>query len=112
MGDEAKERRKRERFDLACPVVVCDSQGQELLRTRTINVSDGGALLAASGAQAIPVGEAVQVTLQVPRQTPNTRMFEGFFTAASVVRHQDLPSEEVAGIGLMFNRRLLLNLDA
>ena len=112
MGGEAKERRKHERFDLACPVVVCDSQGQELVRTRTINVSDGGALLAALAAQAVPVGEAVHVTLQVLRQTLNTRMFEDFFAAASVVRHQDLPSEEQVGIGLMFDRRLLLDLDA
>ncbi len=112
MGDEAKERRKHKRFDLACPVVIYDSQGQELLRTRTINVSDGGALLAASGAQAIPVGEIVQVALHVPRQTPNTRMLEDFFSAASVVRHQDLPDEEQVGIALMFDRPLLLKLDA
>ena len=112
MGDEAKEHRKHVRFDLVCPVVICDSGGQELLRTRTINVSEGGALLAAPAAQAIPVGEPVHVTLQVPRETANTRMFEDFFTTASVVRHQDLPDEKEVGIGLMFDRRLLLNLDA
>lgn len=80
-----KERRRHERFDLSCPLVVTDADGRELLRARTVNVSDGGALLApVAGAPA--KGAKVRVLLRVPRTTPNTFMYEEFETAAAVVR--------------------------
>lgn len=78
------ERRAYKRHELACPVVVNDAAGHELFRARTVNVSDGGALLEAPAG--LSVGEQVHANLRVPRQTPNSFMYEDFFFGARVIR--------------------------
>ena len=101
------ERRRYERFELPCQVLVSDEQGRELLRTKALNISDGGMLIAARADQAIAIGETVQVAVEVPRGEKH----EDFFSIASVVRHQPLEGGEL-GMALMFGKRVLLDLES
>lgn len=107
----AKERRQHKRFKLTCPIVLTDGKERELLRTRTLDVSDGGLLLAAPTGSLMPVGESVQVFLQVPRETANTRMLEDVRAEAWVLRHQDLPGSDDMGLTLIFAEPLRLELE-
>ena len=103
------DRRVNKRFDLPCPVIVIDGEGRELLRGRTTNVSDGGALLPA--ARLLPLGQDVHANLRVPRRTSNTFMYEDFFAAARVVRHQaDAPGSPA--LAIQFTQPVRLQLDA
>jgi c-di-GMP-binding flagellar brake protein YcgR len=110
MTETVKERRAHKRFNLTCPVVVCDSSGRELLRTRTLNISDGGALVTSAEASAMPPGQALHANLRVPRTTPNTFMYEDFFSAARVARHDRLAGDMI-GVALQFPRPLTLELE-
>ena len=109
MGEADTERRRHRRFELTCPVVVTDSRGNELMRTRTLNVSDGGACLAPAAA-VIDVGEPVGVSLRVPRSTDNTFMYEQVLADARVVRHQ--PAAASPTVALAFIEPMKLELDA
>jgi hypothetical protein len=104
-----KERRRHARFELPCPVTVTDAGGTVLLQTRTLNVSDGGALLRPAR-KAIELGQDVSVLLRVPRSTPNTFLYEEVASGARVVRHQRLAS--ATGLAVMFARPLRLELEA
>lgn len=97
MAQQTRERRAHRRLVLTCPVVVSDEGGRELLRTRTLNVSDGGALLQAPADQELAPGEPVKLLLRVPRSTPNTYMLEDFSSGANVVRRQ--AAADAAGPG-------------
>jgi hypothetical protein len=84
MRQPGEERRGHRRFDLGCPVVVTDGDGRELARTHTLNISDGGALLAAG--RRLKPGQPVRVLFRLPRRTDNTYMLEEFASGAFVVR--------------------------
>ena len=87
MTPSREERRAHVRLNLTCPIVVIDSEGRELVRTQTLNISNGGLLLAPAE-KPIDRGQSVQVNLRVPRSTENTFMFEDVSTVAKVLRHQ------------------------
>ena len=103
------ERRAHKRLELACPVVVTDGAGNELVRARTLNVSDGGSLLAPASKGAKP-GQAVRVELRLPRSTENTFMYEQFRAGARVVRRQG--AEGGQAVAVAFDRPLALELEA
>jgi len=105
-----REHRAHKRFDMTCPTVLSDTDGRELAKTRTIDISDGGAMLEPLG-EPVGVGQSVRVTLRVPRETDNTFMYEDFFVAARVVRHQ--PGEEKGRVwmALQFTPSLELQLE-
>lgn len=112
----ASERRAHRRFQVVCPIVLCDARGREVAASRTVDVSDGGALLAVRAAprgeaQALGVGgQVMHVTLRVPRQTPNTLMFQDFTTQARLVRAQRLGGD--MRFAIQFAAPLALELDA
>jgi c-di-GMP-binding flagellar brake protein YcgR len=100
------ERRKHARFDVPCRVRVERPDGAEV-RSRTLNVSDGGALFSAS--PPLEIGESVHVRLAVPRETANTFFLEQFAVRARVVRH--VPGvAEGTGVAIQFERALALGL--
>jgi len=103
------ERRRHRRFELTCPIVVTDAQGNELLRTRTVNISDGGALVEPHE-QAVHVGQTVGVDLHLPRSTANTFMYEQVSSEARVVRHHPLADAEAPA--LTFIEPLKLDLES
>ncbi|MDY7009525.1 MAG: PilZ domain-containing protein [Planctomycetota bacterium] len=107
-----RERRACKRFDLTCPIVVTDSEGNELLKTKTLNISDGGALLTAPIGQTIPLRQRVRVDMRLPRSTENTFMYEDISTEAGILRHQPMKDYDNLATALTFTNPLKLQLEA
>ena len=102
------ERRKHARFDVPCRLRI-ERRDAPALRTRTLNVSDGGALFPAPAAPG--VGEAFHVRLSVPRETSNTFFLEQFAVRARVVRQEARRgSGEATAVAVEFERPLHLDL--
>ena len=109
-GFDGPDRRAHKRFAVTCPAVLSDTDGRELTKTRTIDISDGGAMLEPLG-EPVDVGQTVQVALRVPRETDNTFMYEDFFVAARVVRHQPGREKGTVWMALQFTPSLELQLE-
>jgi len=109
MSGPDPDRRQHPRFVLSCPVTVTDAAGNVLMRTRTLNVSDGGALLPA-GEETIEIGLDVGVDLNVPRSTANTFMYEPVAADARILRRQRANGGQA--LALAFIQPLDLDLDA
>ena len=110
MTRSPRERRASIRFDLTCLVVITDSAGKELLRTKTLNLSDGGVLLTAPTNQTIPLGQYVHVDVRLPRSTPNTFMLEEISSDAGILRHQPMRDNSSVATALTFTKPLKLGL--
>ncbi len=106
------ERRAYRRFDLTCPVVVTDNAGKELLRTKTLNLSNGGALLTIPAKQTIPLGQPVHIDVRLGRSTANTFMLENISTAASILRHEPMQDHSSVATALTFTKSMKLGLEA
>ena len=106
MAKSVAERRRHKRYRVPCPASLLragkGSQKEEAVQARAVDLSDGGAMLAVP-IKAVPhVSEKVRVVLNVPRETPNTRMLEEFSCEARIVRHQMLVDNSYAGVALQF----------
>jgi len=102
------ERRKHRRFDIPCRLRVQLPSGEDI-RTRTVNVSDGGAYFVTE--DVIEAGREVTVRLAVPRDTANTFFLEQFAARAQVLRCASLGGDQRgAGVALKFERDLTLDL--
>lgn len=104
------ERRVYQRYALTCPIVICDTQGNELIRTQTVNISDGGAFLAMPAPVEVSrakttAGQKVRAEVHLPRSTPNSYLLERVDSPARVIRN------EKAGLAIMFIEPLQLHLD-
>ena len=103
MAKSTAERRKHKRHRIACPLSILRSGAKEPLQGKTLDVSDGGAILPIP-IKAVPrVSERVRVVLAIPRSTANTYMLEEVPVEARVVRHQPMEDNSVVGIALQFS---------
>ena len=112
MTPSPDERRAYRRFDLICPVVVTDSAGNELLRTKTLNLSDGGALLTMPTEQTIPLGQPVHIDMHLGRSTANTFMFENVSTDVNILRHEPMQDHSSVATAMKFTKPMKLGLEA
>ena len=104
----SSERRQYPRFETPCRVRIELASGRDV-RTRTINVSDGGAYFIVE--EGIDVGPEVTVRLAVPRDTANTFFLEQFAAKAQVIRREPPPDGQVgAAIAVRFEKALALDL--
>ena len=102
------ERRKYPRFEVPCRlrVELADGQG---LRTRTLNVSNGGAYFVVD--EKVDLGGEITVRLAVPRDTANTFFLEQFAAKAHVIRRDPAPEGTPgAAIAVRFEKVLALDL--
>lgn len=102
------DRRKHRRFDIPCRLSLELPAGAGV-RTRTLNISDGGAYFVTE--QPLEVGRVLSVRLSVPRDTANTFFLEQFAARARIVRC-DPPPEGLQGRGVAvrFEKELALDL--
>ena len=105
------ERREHPRYELACPLKLSTDGGKVLLRTRTGNLSDGGAYFALDLDEALPVGTKTGVEIVLPRTTPNTRMLEHVVAEADVVWCRPDRAEGRATVGIRFAKPLDLMIE-
>ncbi|MCY2928092.1 MAG: PilZ domain-containing protein, partial [Planctomycetota bacterium] len=78
----------------------------------TEDLSNGGAFLHVPVSSRPEVGDRINVTISVPRTTPNSRMLEDFAAPARVVRHVPGGSADLSGIAIEFENPLDMMLDA
>jgi hypothetical protein len=100
------EKRMHQRFELSCPIVITDSKGKKLLRTQTLNISDGGAMVADRGS--FDVGDSLMAQLKIPRSTVNTFLMEDVSARARIIRHETIAAHN--GMAVAFIEPLDLNL--
>ena len=108
------ERRRHRRKELACPITILDADGKQIFHTRTANISDGGAYLAApaAGLPGGPLPERVCVRLAAPRETACTYMLEPFDVEARILRGNVPADAECVGMAMEFARPIALDLHA
>ena len=112
MARNAAERRKHKRHRIACPLSILRFGVAEPLKGKTLDLSDGGAILPIP-IKAVPrVSERVRVVLAIPRSTANTYMLEEVPCDARVVRHQPMEDNSLVGVALQFSPTLDLALEA
>ena len=83
------ERRKFQRFELACPVVLYRDAGKTQsawVRSRSDNISNGGCFVTVMQTADIEPNSLIRLDLKIPRQTPNTYMLEPHQIDAYIVR--------------------------
>ena len=88
MSKTEVERRLHKRVELSCPITVTGVKSGDQVETNTLNISDGGALIAVPSDCPIQVGDEVSMALRILRHTANTRMFEDFASSAKILRCQ------------------------
>ncbi len=111
MTKAKRERRAHKRYPISCPVVITDREGNELFQTKTLNISNGGALMSVPIERTIPLGRSVRLLLRLPRSTPNTFMYEEVSSDAQVVRHQPMVDFSQAAAAVKFSKPLNLSLE-
>ena len=111
MAKQKAERRSHKRMDMDCLIEILRNQAGRPIRGRTVNLSDGGAMVSVP-IQSIPdLGEKVDVTISLPRSTPNSRMIETVSSSAKVVRHEPGVDDAVGFIAVQFPRPMDLDLE-
>jgi len=106
-----EERRKHKRFRIGCPIRFFDRGGKEFTQGKTADISDGGVFAPVPIRFMAEIGQDVNVTISVPRSTPNTYMLEDFASQAKVIRHMAMQDSEHVGLALQFERPLDLAIE-
>ncbi|HUT60516.1 MAG TPA: PilZ domain-containing protein [Phycisphaerae bacterium] len=112
MVRRASERRKHTRHALACPVSLSREDEKLLAQSKTVNISDGGALVAVPSKSVPRLDQKVALVFSVPRSTANTYMLEEFTGRARIVRHQPLTDNDQVGVAIQFLPAMSLGLEA
>ncbi len=110
--DSSQERRLHKRYDLPCPVVVMRDKSDVLSRSKTLNISDGGALIPVVGDTIPEPGSKLEVRFSVPRSTANSYMLEGFSSDARVVRYEPGSEDKPACLAVRFEPSMQLAIEA
>ena len=105
-----RENRRHARFEIDAAVSLFDDQ-RELLSGNSLNISDGGALLAVPAKPAARVGQTVQVSMRLPRSTLNSFLLEEVACPAKIVRRQRYGSNGKTALALQFDQPQDLGLD-
>ncbi|MHC4562936.1 MAG: PilZ domain-containing protein [Planctomycetota bacterium] len=98
------------RFELSCKVEVFDDAGNMLTEGRTLNVSDGGMLLAAPTEVVPSQGSSISVTLHLPT-APESDDMRVITSQATIVRHQDIGRPGQQGVAMQFVQPVPLGLE-
>ena len=102
------ERRRYPRFELSCPMTLRSKTGNLLVKTETVNISDGGALVLIPSRAFPRIATVLSVELQVPSPTGKRREF---MCSARVLWNQNVGGGQRA-IAIRFLPTLQLNLEA
>lgn len=111
MSEWKSERREHARTDIICSVTLTGKADSEKIRGEAINLSDCGAMFTIPMRRMADLTPNVKMKISVPRATANTHMLEQVATEATVVRHQPMVDEELAGVAVRFSTPLNLQLE-
>ena len=110
MGETFRENRRHARKELRCPLTVFNLDGEMLGSGDTINISNGGALLAIPAGSVPEVHAHVDVTFFVPRDPPQTDRLDAYATRAEVLRHEASPDAKAVDLAIRFAKPVHLSL--
>ena len=111
MATRSDERRSHVRVPLPCVTAIFDRAGRALARSRTKDLSNGGAFLHVPVTSLPEVGARINVTISVPRTTTNSRLLEDFAASARVVRHAPAGAADLSGMAIEFETPLNMMLE-
>ena len=111
MNDWKSERRAHARTDVICPIALGGEAGGEKIPGRAMNLSDSGAMLTIPMDCLTGLTPDIKLTISLPRVTANTHMHEEVATEATVVRHEPMVNEDLAGVAVRFSAPLDLQLE-
>ena len=103
------EHRRYPRLRVSCPITLTDEEGQKIF-TKTIDLSDGGALVEVPATGAPAEGTVLGVELQVPALVTATGQKQSLVCQARVVRRQSDGHAARLRIALEFLKPLNLGL--
>ncbi len=104
------DRRRFPRATMSCPAKLVDKGGKLVAIGQTVDISDGGTLIAVSPEAAPAVGSVVEISMEVPTGNPPTWPARVFTSKARVVRHRDLGQPGKTGVAMEFLQPLKLDL--
>ncbi len=111
MGRYWPERREHSRTPVDCAVSLATGRDETQAEARILNLSDGGAMLVAPVRQIPDLGQAVSMSIALPRSTPNTRMVEQVSVSATVVRHEAAFDDDLGFVAVRFRDAMDLDLE-
>jgi c-di-GMP-binding flagellar brake protein YcgR len=95
---------------MSCPVKLVGRTGALVASGQTVDISDGGTLIAVAPESAPAVGTVVDLSLEVPTGNPPTWPARVFSSKAKVVRHKDVGQPGKTGVAMEFLKPLKLDL--
>jgi hypothetical protein len=110
MVSSGAEQRRFPRAAMSCPVKLTTREGTLVAAGDTVDISDGGTLIAISPDAVPDVGSVVELSMEVPTGNPPTWPARVFTSKARVVRHRDLGQPGKTGVAMEFLKPLKLNL--
>ncbi len=108
MADAIAEKRRHFRFTMSYPVKLYNQSSQELTASQTINLSRGGALLAAPLGAHDLLGETLNVTVALPEGSYRSDQATDFACQAQVMRQEAHTDDHLGLIALQFDRPMQL----
>jgi c-di-GMP-binding flagellar brake protein YcgR len=107
LSENVSERRRHRRVRLACPVWFIGEDGTTVLRCRTQDVSNSGALAILPTGSAPQIGQRVCLRMALPYETRDTYVLTSYEGHATVVRTCPSDQEDNAvGVGLQFEKAM------
>jgi hypothetical protein len=94
---------------VSCPITLADHAGKAFF-TQTIDISDGGTLVAFPFDNPPPVGEVLYLDLRIPSSSIRSHVPRGVNRQIRVVRHQVMDHTGKIGSALQFSQPLSLGL--
>jgi len=110
MESSSADQRRFPRAAMSCPARLVGKGGKLIATGRSVDISDGGTLIAVAPEAAPPVGSVVELTMEVPTGNPPTWPARVFTSKARVVRHRDLGQPGKTGVAMEFLQPLKLDL--
>jgi hypothetical protein len=110
MASSGAEQRRFPRAAMSCPAKLVGKGGVLVAAGQTVDLSDGGTLVAVAPEAAPAVGSVVEISMEVPTGNPPTWPARVFTSQAKVVRHKDLGQPGKTGVAMQFLQPLKLNL--
>lgn len=108
MADTLAEKRRHYRFAMSYPVKLYDQASQQLTASQTVNLSRGGVLLPVPQEMGNLLGQTVNVTVSLPKESYRTEADADFACQAQVVRQEEPTDLSPGRIALQFARPMQL----
>ncbi len=110
MSADSAERRNYVRLALTCAVELIDATNQAVAHGRTINISNGGALVRIPIGSAPSLGSVVEMKMHVPHSRDGTGPTREFSAQVRILRCEQEADSDNTAVAMQFLEPLELGL--